>query len=300
MTIPVIEPCCVADWSCKAIASWKPQTEETFSRCLRQRCDLILLDIMMPKMDGFQTLAKLKEDANLREVPVIMISALDEFRGVVRCIEMGAEDYLSKPFNRVLLRARIGASLDKKWLRDSERLNTEKLELALGLLGQAQAQLKIQASQDPLTQLVNRRAIDAHLESRSKCEAPFSIIYIDLNNFKEINDTYGHQAGDSLLRQVGDRLRLAFRTTDVVGRWGGDEFVALVDAGSSEAKAYISRIKIAMSDEFVIPYGETELRVNMGAAVGIATRRPGETTTEIFERADAQMYEQKLQKIAIK
>ena len=76
---------------------------------------------MMPAMDGFQTLARLKQDAGLRELPVIMISALDELRSVVRCIEMGAEDYLTKPFNRVLLRARIGASLEKKWLRDRER-----------------------------------------------------------------------------------------------------------------------------------------------------------------------------------
>src|ERR1035438_7543018 len=85
-----------------------------------------LLDIMMPDMDGFQTLANLKQEPQLRELPVIMISALDELRSVVRCIEMGAEDYLPKPFNRVLLRARLGASLEKKWLRDSERRKTDE------------------------------------------------------------------------------------------------------------------------------------------------------------------------------
>ena len=115
-------------------------------------------------MDGFQTLAKMKQEPQWRELPVVMISALDELQSVVRCIEMGAEDYLAKPFNRVLLRARIGASLEKKWLRDRERRKTDELEQALRLLEQAQAQLAVQASQDALTGLANRRSVDSHLE----------------------------------------------------------------------------------------------------------------------------------------
>jgi diguanylate cyclase (GGDEF)-like protein len=230
----------------------------------------------------------------LRELPVIMISALDELRSVVRCIEMGAEDYLPKPFNRVLLRARIGASLEKKWLRDRERHKTDELELTLRLLEQAQAQLAVQASQDPLTGLANRRSVDSHLGLRSKGQTPFSVIYIDLNGFKRINDTYGHQAGDDLLKQVGGRLRLAFRSTDLVGRWGGDEFVALVEATLPDAQIYISRIAGSFSKEFVISFGETEQQVRLGAAVGYATWQPGEPVSAVLQRADAAMYEQKL------
>jgi diguanylate cyclase (GGDEF)-like protein len=259
-----------------------------------QDCDLVLLDIMMPDMDGFQTLAKLKQEPQWRELPVIMISALDELRSVVRCIEMGAEDYLPKPFNRVLLRARIGASLEKKWLRDRERRKTDELEQTLRLLEQAQAQLAVQASHDALTGLANRRSVDAHLEFRSKRETPFGVIYLDLNGFKKINDTYGHQAGDDLLKQVGGRLRLAFRSTDIVGRWGGDEFVALVDGNLADAHSHASRIAELLSNEFAISSGETEHRVIMSAAVGVATWRPGETVTEVLQRADAEMYEQKL------
>jgi adenylate cyclase len=261
-----------------------------------QGCDLILLDLMMPEMDGYQTLAKLKQEPLWRELPVIMISALDELRSVVRCIEMGAEDYLPKPFNRVLLRARIGASLEKKWLRDRERRKTDELEQTLRLLEQAQAQLAVHASQDALTGLANRRSVDAHLESRAKRGSPFSVIYIDLNGFKKINDTYGHQAGDDLLKQVGNRLRLAFRSTDVVGRWGGDEFVALVDPSSVEAQSHISRITESLLNEFVIFSNEIEQRVSVGAAVGVATWRPGETVTEVLQRADSEMYHQKLRK----
>jgi DNA-binding response OmpR family regulator len=84
--------------------------------------DLLLLDVMMPELDGYETLQQLKADQNLRDIPVIMISALDEIQSVARCIEHGAEDYLPKPFNPVLLRARIGACLEKKRLRDQEVL----------------------------------------------------------------------------------------------------------------------------------------------------------------------------------
>ncbi len=93
-----------------------------------QRFDLVLLDIMMPEMDGYQVLAHIKSSQALREIPVIMISAVDEMDSVVRCIELGAEDYLPKPFNRVLLRARIGACLEKKRLRDREAAYLSQIE----------------------------------------------------------------------------------------------------------------------------------------------------------------------------
>lgn len=261
-----------------------------------EQCDLVLLDIMMPEMDGFETLARLKQDLRLRELPVIMISALDELSSVVRCIEMGAEDYLAKPFNQVLLRARIGASLEKKWLRDRERRKTEELEQALQLLEKAQAQLAVQASQDALTGLANRRAVSSHLESRLTHDRPLSVIYIDLNGFKKINDTYGHHAGDELLKQVGKRLRSAFRSSDIVGRWGGDEFVALVDTNFENAQNKAARVAKCFTKEFVIRAGETERSVRVGASLGVATRRPGEPMSEVLQRADGVMYEQKLRK----
>ena len=90
--------------------------------------DLVLLDIMMPEVNGYEVLERLKSDMRLRDVPVIMISALDEMESVVKCIELGAEDYLPKPFNPVLLRARVGASLEKKKLRDQEASYLDQLE----------------------------------------------------------------------------------------------------------------------------------------------------------------------------
>ena len=93
----------------------------------KQSFDLVLLDIMMPEMNGYEVLGHIRSDMALREIPVIMISAVDEIESVVRCIEIGAEDYLLKPFNAVLLRARIGACLEKKKLRDNEAGYLERL-----------------------------------------------------------------------------------------------------------------------------------------------------------------------------
>ena len=253
-------------------------------------CDLVLLDLMMPVMDGFETLSRIKQDASLQELPVIMISALDEIQSVVSCIEMGAVDYLPKPFNRVLLRARIGASLEKKRLMDRERERTNELERTLKLLEQAQEQLSVLASRDALTGLENRRSIETQLEARLRRDVPFSAIYIDLNGFKKINDTYGHKTGDELLRQVGQRLRMAFRSSDAIGRWGGDEFVALVD--SENVQTQISRVSECLAADFTI--GDEERRIRIGAAAGAAARRPGDTASSLLHRADFAMYEVKL------
>ena len=96
-----------------------------------QRFDLVLLDIMMPDMNGYEVLERIKATPALRDIPIIMISALDELDSVIRCVELGAEDYLNKPFNPTLLRARIGASLEKKRLRDEVRANLDRLEQEL-------------------------------------------------------------------------------------------------------------------------------------------------------------------------
>ncbi len=259
-------------------------------------CDLVLLDIMMPAMDGFQTLARMKLDASLRDLPVIMISALDELESVVRCIEMGADDYLPKPFNRVLLRARIGASLEKKWLRDRERRKTEELEQTLRLLESAQEQLALIASRDALTGLANRRCVETHIDSLVKSGTSFSVIFIDLNGFKNINDTYGHSAGDDLLKQVSEKLRTVFRSTDLIGRWGGDEFVALAELTAVEVQKRRDVIAKCFDADFFVRNGGDEQRIQIGASVGFATWKPGDSVTEVFQHADFAMYAEKLRR----
>ena len=263
------------------------QNGEVALQLLKQSpCDLILLDNLMPILNGPCTLARLKQDPDLSEIPVIMISAVDELNSINQCLELGAEDYLDKPFNPVVLRARISASLERKITRDRERKKTKELE-------QAQSMLRSLAAQDPLTGLANRRSIREQLSILESMQKSFSLIYMDLNGFKKINDTFGHGAGDDLLRQAGDRLQAAFRPTDVVGRWGGDEFVAVLDANLEVAQKKIGQIREILEQEFTVSSGNVRQPVQVSAAIGLATWSPGEQIDEVIRRADAAMYREK-------
>jgi len=149
------------------------------------------------------------------------------------------------------------------------------------------------ASQDPLTGLANRRRLERQLELLANRARPFSVIYIDLNEFKYINDTLGHIAGDDLLKQFAGELRTAFRTTDVVGRWGGDEFIVLMDSEFRDAVTRVKRIEKWVDGEYLVSTGSKPCKVQISAASGVVSWEPGDTPTTILQRADAAMYEHK-------
>ena len=129
MTMRPIATCSSAGWRGRAInVVTAANGASALGACRAEEFDLILLDLIMPEMSGFEVLRRLKAAEHTSHIPVIVISALDELDSVVRCIEAGAEDYLTKPFNPILLRARIGASLEKKWLRDREKKFVADLE----------------------------------------------------------------------------------------------------------------------------------------------------------------------------
>ncbi len=149
------------------------------------------------------------------------------------------------------------------------------------------------ASQDPLTGLANRRKLERRLATLVSKGRAFSVIYIDLNGFKYINDTLGHMVGDDLLKQFAGELRTAFRTTDVVGRWGGDEFLVLVDADFRDAATRVERISKWVDGEYLVSGESGQCKVQISAASGVASWQAGDTATTILQRADAVMYEHK-------
>ena len=149
------------------------------------------------------------------------------------------------------------------------------------------------ASQDPLTGLTNRRMIERELDLHSSQGCPFSVIYIDLNDFKQINDTFGHLAGDDLLKQFAGEIRAAFRTTDVVGRWGGDEFIVLVDGDFRDARTRAERIEKWVDGEYTLTTDSGVRKVQVSAACGVAAWQVGDTPATILQRADAAMYQHK-------
>jgi diguanylate cyclase (GGDEF)-like protein len=149
------------------------------------------------------------------------------------------------------------------------------------------------ASHDTLTGLNNRQGVETKLQRRIASKHPFSVMMMDLNGFKQVNDTYGHAAGDDLLKQFSAELRSASRVTDVVGRWGGDEFIVVLDGNVTDAHAHVERMQKWVLGSYTLELGPDLPKVDMNAAVGLVEWRPGESMKEVLARADALMYKQK-------
>jgi len=149
------------------------------------------------------------------------------------------------------------------------------------------------AAHDSLTGLLNRRKVERHIETRIRAGQVFCVISLDLNGFKQLNDTYGHAAGDDLLRQFAAELKTVFRTHDVIGRVGGDEFIVLVDGDLAVAGARRERIQRWVNGRYKVNANPDAPKVTVTAAAGVAQWNPGESMQDVLSRADAAMYEDK-------
>jgi diguanylate cyclase (GGDEF)-like protein len=148
------------------------------------------------------------------------------------------------------------------------------------------------ALHDPLTGLANRRKIEERIEWRIEHNHVFCVVVLDLNHFKEVNDAYGHPAGDDLLRQFAEELRSNCRSTDLVGRWGGDEFIVVLDCDANTANAQVERVKRWVLGEYTIKLdaGSKETKVKVSASIGWAQWQKSQTRAELIAQADAAMY----------
>ena len=149
------------------------------------------------------------------------------------------------------------------------------------------------ASHDTLTGLDNRQGVESKMQRRIAAKQPFCVVMLDLNGFKQVNDTYGHQAGDDLLKQFSTELRSASRAMDVVGRWGGDEFIVVLDGNLTEAQGHVERMQKWVFGGYTLPIGSQGPKVDMNAAVGLVEWQTSETIKEVLARADALMYKHK-------
>lgn len=155
------------------------------------------------------------------------------------------------------------------------------------------AEVEETASLDPLTHLANRRSFEDHLERRILTRSVFSLIMLDLNGFKQVNDQLGHVAGDSLLTQFATELRNQFRASDLVGRWGGDEFVVIVDGGVVEAESRASRVRQWAFGEYPLDTGSRQVKVMVNAGMGVVEWNGKESGKQLLDRADQKLYASK-------
>jgi len=177
--------------------------------------------------------------------------------------------------------------------QDSRDANTQ-LQAKLAEFQEKLHEVELLASIDPLTGVANRREFDRQLAARVAANREFCILLFDLNTFKRVNCDYGHLCGDEILKQLGNRLSTHVRPRDFVCRWGGDEFVAILECRLPVALARAEEIATLLSGPYNVVPGNNAVPVDIGVSVGVAERIPGETAEQLFQRADQAMYKQKV------
>ena len=245
--------------------------------------DLILLDLQMPGMDGFEVMEGLKVIEADGYLPVLVITAQPGHK--LRALQAGARDFISKPFDLLELRTRIHNMLE--------------VRLLYRQLDQYSRALESLALHDALTGLPNRRLLFDRLElaiaHAHRNKSSMAVLYLDLDGFKQINDTLGHDAGDALLAMVANRLVSAVRQEDTVARLSGDEFViALWEMNHPDHADHAGTLAAKLIRALAEPYRIQGREVNVTASIGVALYPPcGETAETLMKRADMALYEAK-------
>lgn len=293
--------------------------KEALRQVLRHEFAVILLDVSMPGMDGFETAEAIHSHPRSAGVPIIFITAhyADEMNRL-KAYQKGAADYLFTPVIPQILQAkvavfvemtkkniqlrkkseqlaRLNQDLRVQRLQDLERINAE-LEQEIKDRKQAELRAHELSTRDALTNLVNRRALIQQLEhavaTSDRSGTGFALLFLDLDKFKHINDNYGHEAGDELLRQVSARLTAAVRVADVVARLGGDEFVVLIEGRAAAANAARVARKIELA--CALPFDIASHRLKTAASIGIAIYpQDGNNAQTLMKNADTAMYHAK-------
>jgi two-component system cell cycle response regulator len=250
--------------------------------------DLIILDVMMPVLDGLGACRLLKEDPATRDIPVIFLSALDDTDTKVRGLALGANDYVSKPFRVEELLARVSVAIRLKLERDRLRQRAEELRRS------AEAASEMSMT-DALTGLLNRyglhRALQRELAEARRYARPLSCLLIDIDFFKTVNDTYGHGAGDTALVQAARVITESVRGSDVVCRYGGEEFLVLApETGHEGARALAEKIRQSFSERL---FGEGEHVFPLTLSTGVAQLGDDESGNDMIARADEALYHAK-------
>lgn len=245
----------------------------------KKQPDLILLDIMMPDMDGYEVCKRIKADTQTMHIPIIFITAMSDADDEYRGFELGGADYITKPFNPRLVRARVESQLRLK--RKTDLL--EKL-----------------SSIDGLTEIPNRRQFDETLSNEwaraRRAQSNISLILIDIDFFKQYNDHYGHAAGDKCLQKVAKTLKHSLkRPADFVARYGGEEFVVILSEIDHQSALMMANKLNESIFQLELPHEASQVSEYLTISLGIATTIPQDDQRHesLLETADKYLYEAK-------
>jgi len=242
------------------------------------RPDLILLDIMMPGLNGFETCKKIKEIEEIKNIPIIFLTAKSEIEDIVMGFKVGAVDYITKPFNIYELKARVKTHLELKISKDLLRESNIKLE-------------KLSIT-DGLTGLYNHRYIvdltAGFIEELKRYKGNLTVAMIDIDNFKSINDTFGHPYGDEVLIKIAATFEEKVRKTDYVGRYGGEEFLILLK--HTDIKGAIEVIERIRSSVESLKWGKKDLKITVSSGL---CQRKNEDSSLLISKADQMLLKAK-------
>ena len=277
INIHVIHQALTADYDVFAATSG----EQALAFCQKTLPDLVLLDVVMPVMDGLEVCRRLKQNPDTQNIPVVFITAYQHPEEENICWAAGGVDFVNKPVNPVTLRNRVKAHLTLKFQADM---------------------LRMIAFNDGLTHIANRRYFDVRLEAEwqrcSRNGSTLALLMIDIDFFKRYNDRYGHPTGDDSLRQVAAALTANLnRPFDLVARYGGEEFVCLLpDTDLAGATAIAKKLELAVR-QLGIEHLDSDIGRVITISVGVAASHPDQhnTSTSLVQQADVQLYQAKQQ-----
>lgn len=256
---------------------------EALSLAADRMFDVIILDVMLGDWDGFELCRRIRAMPQHAMTPIIFVTGLSDHDSEERGLRLGALDFITKPFAPALVQARIG--------------NYIALSRSQRALWEANSELSRLAVVDSLTGLTNRRyldsAADTELRRADRQDQPITMMVLDLDHFKTINDTHGHGVGDAVLVAMGQAWRGTLRSEDVLSRVGGEEFVALLpDTDTAQAEVLADRL-LAVTRRLSVPVDNIDLGVTVSIGIAVRAPRSGMDYGRFLATADAALYEAK-------
>jgi two-component system, cell cycle response regulator len=262
----------------------EPDPNEALFHAAEGNYDLVIVSLGLQNFDGLRLCSQIRSLERTRNVPILAVSEADNNARLLRGLEIGVNDYLIRPIDKNEMLARVRTQIKKK--RYTERLR-DNVQMSIEM-----------AITDALTGLFNRRYMETHLgmlvEQAASRGKPLAALILDIDYFKAINDTHGHDAGDDVLREFALRIRKAIRNIDLACRYGGEEFVIVMpetDMAVATMVAERLRRRIA-SEPFTIAQGARNLEVTISIGIG-AIATPDDTAAAMLKRADLALYRAK-------
>ena len=253
--------------------------KDALEKIAKEKFDLVLLDVLMPEVNGLEVLIKIREEYSADKLPVIMVSSFDDVDSISKCIQLGASDYLPKPVNSTILTQKVASTLERKSLREREE--------------QLLSELHRQAITDEMTGVPNRRYVFEQLERsfddiEKNSKEHFATAIFDIDHFKNVNDTYGHAAGDEIIKKVCNLATSIIKSPNIFGRIGGEEFLAVIfNDSENHLQQICEKIRTSVEKEETL-FDNQKISVTISG--GVCFSNESSSVSDLVNKADERLY----------